>query len=789
MRDYTGLSAQNAKELLRLHGPNELPDKQNLTILKLLFSQFNNPLVFLLIIGSLISYFAGEKIDAFLILIILGLNTILGFWQEFKASKELSALKKLEIEKARVLRDGKELEIEAKNLVPGDIVFIEQGEKIPADAKILESFKFSVNESSLTGESVPVFKSQDSNDAQVFFGTVAVSGRAIVQISATGPKTRFGTIAIKLTDIEEDKSPLEKNLLDFSKKVSIIAILASVVIFATRTLQGFELFEVFFTATALMVAAVPEGFPTVVTLALALGVRRMYKKKTLIRKMNAIEGLGATTLICSDKTGTLTKNEMRVKEVIVNSNEAELLDCAVYCNSASLVLKENHGSFDILGDTTEGALLLYASGRGVDINTKKQEGQIIDEIPFELKRRMMSVLWDGKTKAIVYSKGAPEVILPLCILDNAKKEEVIKKYEELAGKGLRVLAFASSVQPKNQKRITESEMNFLGLIGIADSPRTEAVETIRRARRAGIKIVMVTGDNELTAKAIAEEIGLLKEGDEILTGAQMDELSDEEFSQMINKIAVFARVIPEQKLKIIQSYQSLGEVVAVTGDGVNDALALKQAEIGIAMGKMGTDVAKEASDIVILDDNLQTIVSAIEEGRLIYANILKVVKFLMAGNLSEILVIAAAVVLGLPTPLLPVQILWINFVTDGFPALALTADSPSARIMLSPPRNKTDNLLNKNTLNFILISGVIMAVLTLVVFYIFLSVGSLNQARSYAFTVLVIYQMALIFVMRQHHSIFSNKYLFFAVILVIGLQFLIMYYPPLQNLFKIESGF
>lgn len=786
MNTIIGLSQTDASILFKKFGPNELPSKAEVSQLKLLVSQFKNALVLLLVIAALISYFVGNKLDSVLIFVIIILNASMGFWQEYKASKELEALRKLEVATTRVIRDGKQIEISALNIVPGDIIILESGDKIPADAKIIESYKFSVNESALTGESVPVYKTPDPSDGDIYFGTTVITGRCKAQVIKTGTLTRFGAIAIKLSGLEEEQTPLEKNLADFSKKISVLAIFAAIIIFAVRFFQGYNLFENFFTSIALMVAAVPEGLPTVITLALAIGVRRMYQKKTLVRKLSSIESLGSTTIICSDKTGTLTKNIMTVKEVVSHLAQEKLLECAILCNSASLVLKEDHGTYDILGDTTEGALLLWAKEQKTDIDALKNEGEIVDELPFDLKRRMMSILWDSKGHKTLYSKGAPESILPLCNLEKVQIDRVMADYEKMASSGLRVLAFAYSNNQTNQ--ILERNLEFLGLIGIADTPRPEAGGTIQKARKAGIEIVMITGDNELTAKAIAKEVGLLKEGDEILSGFQLDELSDEALQRIIKKVRVFARVIPEQKLRIIKIYQSLGEVVAVTGDGVNDALALKQAQVGIAMGSIGTEVAKEASDVIILDDNLSTIVSAIEQGRLIYSNILKVIKFLMAGNLSELLLIAGAVSLGLPTPLLPVQILWINFVTDGLPALALTADSASSKIMQTPPRDKNLGFLNHQTINFILISGGLIAAGTLAIFYLFLKIGDLTFARSYAFSIVVILQMILIFAMRRHHGVFSNRYLLFAVSSVIILQGLILYYPPLQQIFKTESG-
>ena len=556
-----------------------------------------------------------------------------------------------------------------------------------------------------------------------------------------------------------------------SRGIGLGAVAIAGVIFVLRIQQGFEVSEMIITSIALMVAIVPEGLPAVVTIILALGVRKMYQKKALVRKMIAVESLGAATIICTDKTGTLTKNEMRVKEVkVVDHLENELLKCAVLCNSANLVVKEDGGSFDILGDTTEGALLLWGKDKGIDIDLMRSEGKLVEEIPFSLKTRKMTVFWENSGK-VEYTKGAPEVVILESNLSEEDRKKWDAEYQKLAKKGLRVLGFS-----KDRK--------FLGLIGIADEVRPEVAEAIKLTNQAGIRVVMVTGDNELTAKAIGEEIGLLKMGDEVLTGAQILDLSDEQFEQRISKVRIFARITPELKLKIVKTYQKLGEVVAVTGDGVNDSLALKQAEVGVSMGKIGSDVAKEASDIILLDDNFATLVTAVQQGRLIYNNILKVVKFLLAGNLSEVILIALAVVFGLPTPLLATQILWINFVTDGLPALALGFDSPSENIMKEPPR-ASSNLLNGPVIKFILLGGLSIGIVCTLTFYFVNIYFGVDIARAATFSLLVFLQMFLPFIMRRHHSITSNKKLLWAVIFVLITQLLILTVPTLQKLFKI----
>lgn len=783
-----GLTSDEAKTKLFEIGLNELPSKKTYSVLKLLYSQFKNLMVWLLIFASMLSFLVGDAIDGWLILVILILNIGLGFWQEYKASKELEALRKLEVDFARVLRDGKQVKIPSAEIVPGDFVVLEAGDLIPADGILIEGFEVLVNESALTGESLPVFKTTQEKENELFFGTNVSSGRGLMQVLKTGISTKFGKIALTLAEVEEEKTPLEISLNGLARNLGIIAIAVAIFVFILRISQGYDIAQTLTSSIALMVAAVPEGLPAVVTVLLAFGVRKMYSKKTLVRKMSAVESLGATSLICTDKTGTLTKNEMSVRKVFVEEkNLKDLIINAVVCNSSSLVLKQDHGSFDILGDTTEGALLLWAKEKKKDIDAVRSEGKILEEEPFNLERRRMSVLWDSSGKITLFTKGAPESILPLCKIHQKKFAEIEKSYKKMASEGLRVLAFAKLNVSGKKSGIEklEKEMEFLGLIGIADSPRLEAKLAIEKARQAGIITVMVTGDNELTAKAIAREVGLLKEGDEVLTGAQLDELSEEELISRIEKVRIFARTLPEQKLRIVKAYQSLGKVVAVTGDGVNDSLALKQAHVGVAMGKTGTDVAKEASDIIILDDNLATIVTAVEEGRLIYNNILKVVKFLMTGNLAEILVIAGAAVLGLPAPLSATQILWINFVTDGFPALSLAADNASSHTMEVKPRDVNKSILDFQTTKYVVGFALLMAAITLGSFIHVHHKVDTKTAQAVAFTLLVILQMVFIFIMRRHHSITSNKYLLLSVSLVILSQILIITVPGLRSLFGI----
>ena len=766
-----GLTTSEALKYLERDGPNILPVKKGYSSIKIFISQLKNPFSVILALALVFSFVIGDKLDAGLILLILVLNTTLGFWQEFKASKELEALKSFEVLYTRVLRDGKEVKLPASELVVNDVVILEAGDKIPADGVIFEVFALQVNESILTGESLPVIKTEKNEENKVFFGTNVVSGRAKFEVTQTGANTRFGKIAQTLSEVEDDQTPLEKSLSKMIKGIGIVVVLVILLLSILRLLSGAVLSEVLISGIAMIVAAVPEGLPTVVTIILALGVRRMLKKKALVRKMIAVESLGGATIILSDKTGTLTKNEMRVKKVKDAGDLDELYNCAVLCSSATLVLKEDSIGFDVLGDTTEGAMLLWAQDSGRVIEEMRAEGKLIEEKPFNLQSRKMSVVWENRGKRTLYVKGAPEAILKDVDLTEEEKESWEREYQLMAKTGLRVLALA-----KNKK--------MLGLIGIADEIRSEAREAIKIARNAGIKVVMVTGDNELTAKSIAEELGMLSEGDEVLTGSQLNELSDEALRQLRTQVKVFARIPLADRSQLLKFYQSLGEVVAVTGDGVNDSLALKQSQVGVSMGKVGTDVAKEASDIILLDDNFATLINAVEEGRLIYANIIKVIKFLLTGNFSEILLISLAALLSLPSPLLPTQILWINFVSDGLPALALGFDGGSPHIMKIPPR-KNSNILDSSMIKYVALGGGLIGVICLSVFYFIYQNQSLQEARAWVFTVMVILQMILPFIIRRHNSFVSNKRLLGAVTLMLIFQYLILTIPELKALFGI----
>jgi len=784
-----GLSSEQAIQLLKKFGPNKIPEKKQQSVLSLLISQFKNIFSLMLSAAVVLSFLIGDALDAFLILIILILNGFLGFWQEYKTSREISALRSLESPQSRVIRDGKEDEIPSSQLVPGDVVIISAGDKIPADATLIEGYGVRVNESSLTGESIPVNKSADGKNNGLFLGTWLTNGDGKIKIIKTGKNTKFGSIAQNLESITEEQTPLEISLNSLAIKISILIFGIAVFISTLGILRGSSLIDEFFNSIALIIAAVPEGLPAIITVLLAFGARRMYKKKSLIRRMSSIENLGTTDVILIDKTGTITKNEMALRHIeLKNETQRKIfIEAAVLCNTASLVAKENDPkSFDILGDNMEGALLVWAEKQGTQIDRLRGKFKRLKEIPFDSKRKMMSVLVKEEKNTFLFSKGAPSVIIGLCDLSDAEKKKLMDDTKKMAEKGLRVLAFAYKdlTNKKHAGNLEHSGLTYLGLAGIADEPRPEAKESIEKARNAGIEIVMVTGDNELTAKAIAEEVGLLKKDDEIITGAQLDELDENGLNERLSRIRIYARVNPEHKLRLVKAFQNLGKVVAVTGDGVNDSLALKKAQVGISMGITGTDVAKEASDIIILDDDLATIISAIEQGRLIFRNILKIIRFLLTGNLSEVLLILIVTLLGFPTPLLPAQILWVNFVTDGLPAISLAADKPTGNL-LNTPRG-TKSLFDLKMLKFISFFGVLIGLVNIMAFIVSFNFAGLDFARKVTFSVMIVTQMAfLLFIIRRKQSITSNKYVLLSVLLVLALQALILTFPPLQALFGI----
>ena len=737
----TGLTTGEAEQRLRQHGPNEITQKSAHSAWDIFLEQFKSPLVLLLFIATAISFALGDILEAALILAIVTLNAILGFFQEYRAERALEALKKITVSTVRVLRDGIQKEIDSKLLVGGDVIFLEEGNKIPADARLIGSMHLEVDEAALTGESLPVAKEVvEGEDGQLYLGTTIARGRGTALVSATGMATKFGKIAAGLAAITKEETPLEKKLAGVAKQLGLLALGAGVIISVIGFSHGFTFVSILLTAVSLAVAAVPEGLPAVITVTLAIGTQRMAKKKAILRKLSAIESLGGITVIATDKTGTLTRNEMRVTRVWTQ-DQARLITAGVLCNNASLAPVKDHGTFDVIGDKTEGALLLFAQHRSGEYQTIKEDGKLIEEFAFDPTTKTMSVIWKRGSTMHVYTKGAPEAILERCLLAPKEKTRVITAFEEYARDGLRCIALATkTISWKNQeRRSVEQNLTFLGFVGISDPPREEVTQAIHEADRAGIRTIMITGDNELTAYAIARQIKLIRTGEEVVTGAQFAAMHDEERRSKLPKIRVFARTTPEQKLEIVRLLQEAGHVVAVTGDGVNDALALKQANVGVAMGITGTDVAKESAEMIITDDNYATIVAAVEEGRIIYQNMKASIKYLVGSNIGEILSLLIGTFLGWPFILLPIQILYINLVTDGLPALALALNSKHHNIMRHSPRTETE-LFTKFDIRWLIEVSVLTAATTLVAFWIGWREDNLPLARTLAFIVIALAQ-------------------------------------------------
>lgn len=796
-----GLTSNQANQFLTQYGPNVISEPPKKNIFVKFFEQFNNFLTMLLIGASVFSFFLGEGIDGILIIAIVILNAFFGLYQEAKAEESLKALKQMTVTRVRVIRDGTQIEIDGKFLVPGDIVYIEEGVKIPADGIVIESINLEVNESALTGESLAIVKKLKE---EVFSGTIVSRGRGIVEVVKTGDKTKFGEIAMNLSMIKEGQTPLQKKLSDLTRFIGIGGIVLSIIVFVISLIEGSGYFPAFLLSVSLAVAIVPEGLPAVMTITLAIGMKRMAGKKAILRRLSAIEALGSITLIATDKTGTLTTNKMQVKEIWVDDKkyiEGEMpssgnhpfnlmiLD-SILCSTASLVYIHDHGSWDVLGDPTEGALLYLAQKTGAEMDDIKKSWKLIDEKPFDSVTKMMTVTVQKNNDKHVFSKGAPESILNVCkkiLIGKNKKpltsqhrknlEAVVKKW---ASQGLRVLAFSCDND------------TFLGFVAIHDAPRPEVAEAIAKAKKAGIKIVMVTGDNEITAEAIGVATGLIVDGDDILTGQQVEEYNDEELLKVLPKVKIFARTNPFQKHRIVKLYQQLGEVVGVTGDGVNDAIALKQADVGVAMGRVGTDVARETADMVITDDNFATIIVAIEEGRGIINNIKNAIKYLLSCNVSEAIALIIGLILGFPTLFYPIQLLYINLVTDGLPALMLSFSPRDPNLMTISPE-KEMVLLKKNDQYYIFFVGLVGAILVVVSYFLYSNWLHLDLGKTAAFSVLTMIQsFVFIDLWLSHRHIHQNITHLFKPVFIIAfmiplvLQYIILSHVFSASLFKVS---
>jgi len=832
----TGLSLEEAKRRLTQHGPNELKKDKKFSVLGLFFSQFKNALLILLIFAGLLSLFLGEYIESAAIFGILFLNTILGFFQEYRAEKAMEALEKLSTPYAKVMRDGKEQKIPAKDLVPGDVVLIEAGDIIPADARLLDISSLQVDEAALTGESVPSKKFTEpvkpgthvaDQENMIFTGTSATYGKGTCIVTATGMKTEFGKIAHSLQKTKETKTPLQVKFEQLAKQIGFIAVALILAVLISGTLQGTPFAEMILLALALTVSTVPNSLPIIVTVSLSMGAKRLVKKNMLIKKLPAAEALGAATIICSDKTGTITKNQMTIKKIFVNNDIIDvsgtgydpegkffikddqldpkkielLLRIGYLCNNSKL--KEKEGHYSILGDPTEGALKVLGVKGDLDLETLQNKFNLIEELPFDSERKRMSKIFENKLNGNteVYVKGAPDLLVRKCsqIMENGKirrltqedRMNIIDMNERFANDALRVLGLAYN-QINTEKKYgihgVEKDLIFVGLVGMIDPPRDEVKEAIKKTEEAGIRVMIITGDHALTTKAIAKDIGLFKEGDLVLEGSKMDSMSDDELERKIENIRIVARALPIQKLRIVEILQKKGHVVAMTGDGVNDSPALKKADIGIAMGITGTDVSKEVAKAILIDDNFATIVNAIEEGRNIYNKMIKSAKYLLSCNAGEIFSVFLAIMLQFPLPLLPLMILLMNLLTDDFPALGLGFESSEEGIMQQAPRDPKEKPITKSILWSILIFGIIMGLGTLFMFMQYKDTD-LSKAQTIAFTTLVLFQMFAVMSSRSMRTSmkklnpFTNMYLFGAICLSILIQVAVIYMPPLQNIF------
>lgn len=775
---YKNLTQKEAEKALLKYGANEISVARRYSVWKSLLGQFSNFLTLLLIAAGAISAVMGERVDSGFIFSIVLLNAAFGLYQESKAEKSLEALKKITVTLVRVIRDGKEKIIDGRLLVPGDLIYLEEGSKVPADARLVKSWGLETNEAALTGESLPVAKSEtDSEKQDLYMGTVVARGRAYAHVTKTGNQTRLGEINATLASIPEEPTPLQKKLEVFTRQIGWLGLTAALTVFVLSFIHDKNLFESFLFAVSLAVAVVPEGLPAVMTITLAIGVEKMARKKAIVRKLNAIETLGSISLVATDKTGTLTRNEMVVKKIWVagrtyEGSEAklikaadfgEILNNALLCSTASLIRKEKMKRWDVIGDTTEGALLILGKELGVNYEDRRLAWETIGLTPFDPTLKRMTTIVKKDREQHEYSKGSPESILSICKMGEKERAAIEEEFENFARKGLRMLAFADGDR-------------FLGFVGLADPVRPEVRESVEKAHQAGIKVVMLTGDSPLTAEAIAIETGLIKKGEGIMTGKQLDSLSDKDLLPVLPKIHVFARISPEHKLRLVKLYQELGEVIAVTGDGVNDALALKKADVGVAMGLTGTDVAKETSDVILTDDNFATLIQAVEEGRGILRRIQKAIIYLLACNSAEILYILLAVLSGLPL-LTPIQLLYINLVTDGLPAISLAFAPKDELIMKRTPQKELQILRRKD---FVFIGSVGTLATLLAGLAALLVQGDLKLTM--AFSLILLFQPFVLLIVwgRRFKPIFWIAFLF-----PLLLHPLIVYTPAAQKLFRV----
>jgi Ca2+-transporting ATPase len=845
-----GLTGREIPLKKRMFGDNIIEETKKLSTVSIFFRQLKDFITLVLIAATVVSALLGEIVDATAITLIIIMNAVLGFIQEYRTEKSLQALKQLSAPMAKVLRDGKVKIIPSRDVVPGDIAILESGDRVPADGELIECSGLSIDESILTGESIPVEKTDECDENVqtsiysknlVFMGTLVVSGRGKMLVTAIGMDTQMGKIAGMLVKVEDEQTPLQKRLDHLGRQLVFLCLAICAIVALLGIYRGEGIYDMFLLGVSLAVAAIPEGLPAIVTVVLAIGVQRMIRKNAVIRRLPAVETLGCATVICSDKTGTLTENRMTVRKIYINgetfmvtgtgyrqegdfitadgskisnlpSELTKIMQIGLSCNNAGIV-REKAGflsviskkrDFNVIGDPTEAAILIA----GLKVNIQKEivdkKFQRIRELPFDSNRKRMSVIVKSdKGDIYLFTKGAPDVILSRCSqveengvikqLFSANKKHILAVNEDFGREALRVLAFAHkklSISDLEQSDI-ENGMTFLGMMAMIDPPRPEALEAVKKCFLSGIRSVMITGDHKATAWAVANELGLLKGNKRIITGDELDEMSDNELNKCVDEVAIYARVTPLHKLKIVRALKRRGHIVAMTGDGVNDAPAVKEADIGIAMGKTGTDVTKEASSMILMDDNFASIVNAVEEGRIIYDNIRKFVRYLLSCNVGEIFTMAITAALGMSPPLLPIQILWMNLVTDGLPAMALGMDSPERDVMMRKPRKKNESIFSDGLWGKILHRGLFISVATVITFIItgIYTSGNLTASRTAAFSTLVISQLIFVFECRTgRHKIweqnpFSNIYLTLSVIVSAAMHLAVIYVPKLQFIF------
>ena len=815
-----GLSDDEAQKRFERYGPNNLKEKKKESIFVKFIKQFNDFMIITLIIAAIISAVVSklngeaDYIDSIIIVAIVIFNAIMGLVQEQKAEKSLEALKKMSAPNAKVRRNGRVQEIDATMVVPGDIVILEAGNYVPADCRLINSYNLKIEESALTGETIPSLKDSSKilkeNTAMgdlcnmVFATTIVVNGHGEAIVVETGMNTRVGKIAGMIIEDESPETPIQKKLAEVGKILAIACIIICVLIFVIGIFKKIPIIEMFMTSVGLAVAAIPEGLPAIVTIMLSIGVTKMAKKNSIIRKLPAVETLGSSSVICSDKTGTLTQNKMTVTEIRncfgrANSNERKfILELGTMCTDTTE--ERINGKLGFVGEATEVAISNAAMEEGVSKSFLYDEMKRINDIPFDSKRKMMTTIHKYGNGYRIITKGAPDVLLKRCsncysggqiVPIFSKKDDINEQNNQMAEKALRVIAVAyKDVEKLPEMQDVEKDLIFCGLIGMIDPPREGVKEAVRTCRRAGIKTVMITGDHLQTAKAIAKELGILKRGDLAIDGETLERMSQHKLEQNIMDYSVFARVSPEHKVRIVKAFQSTGAVVAMTGDGVNDAPALKNADIGIAMGKGGTDVAKNAADMILLDDNFVTIVEAVKQGRNIYDNIKKAIHFLISTNIGEIVTIFFGLVLGIKSPLLAIQLLWINLVTDSLPAIALGLEKEEENIMSRLPRNPKKNLFADGLWWKIMIEGAMLGMFTLLAFSIGNRLYSVEVGRTMAFLTLGILELVHSFNIKSEESIFKigifeNKYLIGALVLGVILQVIVVVVSPLAQVFSL----